>query len=149
MIGARIRVGAQWGDACILNVSSRGLLVQSGNAMARGNEVEIMRGDTRIVATVMWSAAGRCGLRSEGRLSVEDILSLEQSQSLQLVASNGIIHDRRRRPRNEPLDARLRGREMEFLAVGIIGISLAVGIWSMAETALASPLERVAAVLGG
>jgi hypothetical protein len=149
MICARVRVGLQWGDARILNISSRGLLIQTGRQVVEGSTIELRRGDHKIVARVMWSEAGRSGLRAEQPLPVEDILSLEHAGALQLIASDGVLRERRRRPRRVAIDSRLRGRAMEFLAVGTIAVSLAVGVWSMAETALASPLARVAAALGG
>ena len=149
MVRARMRSGALWGDARILNISSRGLLIHTLRPVSEGSTVEILRGDHLIIARVMWSNAGRSGLRAEQLLPVEEILSLERAASLRLIASNGALHDRRRGARAIIIDPRLRGRAMEFLAVGVIAISLAVGVWAMAETALAWPLARVAAVLGG
>jgi hypothetical protein len=149
MVLARVRSGAEWGDARILNVSSRGLLIQTARPVPKGSLVEVLRGEHLIMARVVWSSAGRSGLRSEQLLPVEDILSLQQAAALQLIASNGVIHERRRRPRSVPSDARLRGRAMEFLGIGVIAASLAATIWGMAEYALASPLAQVAAALGG
>ncbi len=146
---ARVRTGAQWGDACILNVSSRGLLIQTARPVPEGSTVEILRGDHLMTAKVVWSAAGRSGLRSEERLPVEDILSLEHSRALQLIASNGVIRDRRRDRRDAAGDSRICGREMEFAAVGIIAASFAYVIWAMAEQALAEPLAKISAALGG
>jgi hypothetical protein len=149
LVRARVRTGAQWGDARILNVSSRGLLIQTLRPISEGSMVEILRGDHLIIAQVMWSEAGRSGLRAEQLIPVEELLSLERAGALQLIASNGVLRDRRRAARSMAVDPRLRGRAMEFAAVGVIAVSLAVGAFSMAESALASPLARVAAVLGG
>jgi hypothetical protein len=146
---ARVWAGSQWSDACILNVSSRGLLIQTSRPIPEGSSVEILRGDHLIVACVMWSNAGRSGLKSEQQLPVEDILSLEQSRALQLIASNGLIHDRRRKKRGVVVDPRLRGRAMEFLAIGAIAASLAIGMGAMAERALSGPLASASAALGG
>jgi hypothetical protein len=146
---ARVWSGSQWSDACILNVSSRGLLIQTSRPVAEGSMVEILRGDHLIVARVMWSNAGRSGLKSEQRLPVEDILSLEQSRALQLIASNGVIHDRRRKKRRVAVDPRLRGRAMEFVAIGAIAASLAIGMGAMADRALSGPLASAAVALGG
>ena len=149
VVKARMRSGMQWSEACILNVSSRGLLIKSVRPVAEGSTIEILRGDQLIVARVMWSNAGRSGLRSEQRLPVEDILSIGQSTALQLIASNGVLHDRRRGAREIPGDARLRGRALEFLAVVAIGVTLAVGGWVMVEHALIGPLGTASAALGG
>jgi hypothetical protein len=149
VVRARLRSGTQWGDARILNISSRGLLIQTLRPVREGSMVEILRGDHLIIARVIWSEAGRSGLRAEQLIPVEEILSLEQAGALQLIASNGVLRDRRRAARSMLVDPRLRGRTMEFAAVGVIAVSLAVGVFSMAETALAGPLASVAAVLGG
>lgn len=149
MIRARVLAGTQWSDACILNLSSRGLQIQMSRPVPTGTRVEIMRGDTRIVARVVWSEAGRSGLRSDERVAVEDILSPENSRALQLVASDGVRRDRRRQSRTLQPDSRIRARAMEFAAVAAIGISLAAGAWVMAQDALAKPLARASAALAG
>lgn len=146
---ARIRSGAQWGDACILNVSSRGMLIHSAWPVTQGSMVEILRGDQLIIARVMWSEAGRSGIRSDDRLPVEDILSLEQSRALQLIASNGVFYDRRKDGQRVASDRQLDGRAIEFLASVAIAVSLALGLWAMAEQALSGLLAKVSAALGG
>jgi hypothetical protein len=110
--------------------------------------VEILRGEQMITARVVWSAAGRSGLRSEDRLPVEDILSAGQSRALQLVASEGVLHDRRRRHRAAPADARHQARAIEFVAVAAIALTLVAGTWTVVQRALQAPLARVSAVLG-
>lgn len=148
VLPARLRSGAQWSDACILNISSRGLMIQSGRAGPEGTRVELRRGDHVIIARVVWRAGARAGLATDDRLPVEDILSLGQSSALQLVANNGALVERRKRPRKELGDARLRGRAIEFLGIGAIALVLSLGIWSMAEEAFAAPLARIEAALG-
>jgi hypothetical protein len=149
LVRARVRSGSDWGDACILNISSRGMLIHSARPVTEGSIVEILRGDQLIIARVMWSEAGRSGIRSDERLPVEDILSLEHSRSLQLIASNGVFHDRRREGRGLARESRLHGRAIEFVAFGAIAASLAFGLWAMAERALSGPLAKVSTALGG
>jgi hypothetical protein len=141
-------MGAQWTDACILNISSRGLMIHSARSAAEGSFIELRRGDHVIVARVVWRDGARVGLRSDDRLPVEEIMSLSQSQALRLTASSGVSVDRRKQARAAPVDARLRGRAIEFIGVIAITVSLAIGVWTMAEQAFATPLEKVAAALG-
>jgi hypothetical protein len=148
MLPARLRNGAQWADACILNISSHGLLIHCPRAVSDAGVVELRRGDHVIVARVMWRDGTRAGLQADERLPVEQIMSLDQSQALQLTASSGAV-ERRKQPRPTAIDARLRGRTMEFVSVGVIAASLAITIWSMAEQALARPMAAVAAALSG
>lgn len=149
VLPARLRNGAQWSDACILNISSRGLMIRSGRAAPEGTRVELRRGDHVIIARVVWRDGARSGLAVDERLPVEDIMSVGQSNALQLVASDGALVERRGRPRQKHNDARLRGRAVEFFGVGAIGLTLAFGVWGMAQQAFAIPLARVEAALGG
>ena len=148
MLPARLRAGAQWSDTCILNISSRGLLIHSARAAPEGSIIELRRGDQVIVARVMWREGARVGLQADERLPVEQIMSLGQSEALQLTASTGAAVERRKQPRTE-VDARLRGRAIEFASVAVIAASLALTIWSMASEALARPMAAVSAALGG
>lgn len=142
---ARLRHGASWSDACILNISSRGLMIHTGRPISRGAEVELRRGDHVIVARVMWRDGGRAGLRTEERLPIEDIVTLGRSPSLQLTAANG---DRRKHPRPED-QSRIRARAIEFGAVLVIAAGLAGAGFTMVESAFARPLAAVAAALDG
>ena len=141
---ARLRHGASWSDACILNISSRGLMIHSGQPLARGTRVEVCRGDHVIFARVMWRDGARAGLKAEERVPVDEILVLGQSPAYQLTAQG----ERRKRPRIEN-QSRLHGRAFEFASVVVIGASLAGAGLAMIEQAFAQPLAIVSIALGG
>jgi hypothetical protein len=144
MVPARVRHGGSWADACILNISSRGLLVHSGRPIPRGTDIEIWRGDHVIVARVVWGEGGRTGLQAHERLPIDEIMILSPSPSLQLTAASR----KQRHGRRMEDHSRLRGRTIEFVGVVVIAASLAgVGL-TMVETAFARPLVLVAAALG-
>ena len=149
VLPARLRSGAEWSDACILNISSRGLLIQSGRAGPKGTLVELHRGDHVILARVMWREGSRAGVRSDERLPVEDIMSLAQSNSLRLVASEGAAVERRRRQRSDHSVSRLRGRALDFIGVAAIAVCLAAGVWTLVGEAFARPVARIEAALDG
>lgn len=148
LIDARMRSGARWSDARILNISSRGLMIQSGSAGGEGSVVQLYRGDHVIVARVVWRSGNRAGLQSEDRVPVEEIMSAGQSTALQLVAPGGAPIERRKHPRMAE-HARTRGRMFEFIGVGVIALCLALGAARLVEDAFISPVARVAAALGG
>jgi hypothetical protein len=149
VIPARLRTGSRWNDICILNISSRGLMIHSPRPSNEGSVVELRRGDHVIVARVVWRDGARVGLRSDERLPVDQILSAAQSDALQLTAARETTGERRKRPRRRHDDARLRGRALEFVGVGMIAASLAVTTWGMAQEAFARPMHAVVAALGG
>ena len=148
VLPARLRSGVQWSDTCILNISSRGLMIHSGRAAPKGSLVELRRGEHVIVARVVWRDGARVGLRSDERVPVEEIMSLSRCQSLQLVATDGARVERRKKARSPHKDARLQGRALEFLGVGVIALSLALGVWAMAQQAFAVPLGQIEEALG-
>jgi len=144
VVPARLRHGASWSDACILNISSRGLMIHSGQPLALGTKVEICRGDHVIVGRVMWRDGARAGLKAEERVPLEEILVLGQSPAYQLTAQTV---ERRKRPRRDDR-SRLRGRAFEFASVVVIGASLPGAGLEMIEQAFARPLAVVSVVLG-
>jgi hypothetical protein len=151
VLAARIRADTGWGDACILNVSSRGLLITSSRVGGEGSTVELRHGAHAIVARVVWRKGTRAGLRTSERVPFEDIVTLSRASALRLTAPQWPGTDRRKQPRpTERLHAsRQRSRMIEFASIAVIGISLAATLFSMVETAFARPLAMVQAALGG
>ena len=139
---ARLRHGSSWSDACILNISSRGLMIHTGRPIAQGTEVEICRGDHVIIARVVWREGGRAGLRSDERVRVEEIVTIAKAP-LRLTAEAG-ARGTLLRPRER---SRSRGRAMEFAGVLVIAVSLAGAGFTMVEAAFERPLALVTAAL--
>lgn len=148
LLPARLRAGASWSDTCILNISSRGMMIHSAHPLTEGARVELRRGDHVMEATVVWRDGSRLGLQSDDRLPVEEILSLSQSQSLQVTAGNAPRSERRKHPRPSHDDSRLRARAMQFAGVGVIACALAFGAAALVHEAMARPMVLVEAALG-
>jgi len=145
VLPARLRHGSTWSDACILNMSSRGLLIHTSRSAPAGSQIELRRGDHVIVARVMWRDGAKAGLRSDERVPIEEIVTLGQSQSFQLTAGAAPA-ERRKYPRAEDRH-RIRGKAIEFASVVAIGASLAGGAVILVEEAFARPLAMVEAAL--
>ena len=148
MLRARVRAEGGWSNACVLNVSSRGLCIDSGRMAAQGSIVELWHGDHLIVAQVVWSKGTRAGLQAESQVPIEDIVTLSQSPRLQLTAAEWPRTDRRQKPRTHE-ESRLKSRAIEFASVAVIAASLAATLFSMVEQAFARPLALVQSALGG
>jgi hypothetical protein len=146
VLPARMRHGASWSDACILNMSSRGLLIHTSRPAPAGTQIEIRRGEHVIVARVVWRDGAKAGLRSEDRVPVEEIVTLGQSTAFQLTAG-APQPDRRKCPRPED-SHRHRGKALEFASVVVVGASLAGGALLLVEEAFARPLAMVQMALG-
>lgn len=138
-----MRTDAGWGDACILNISSRGLLVHSGHASDRGSVVEVKRGEHVIRARVVWRDGARVGLRADERLSVEQILSRCDCAELRLTASQPHrccqTHDR----------SCSQSRLLEYLAFVVVAACVGATAFALVGEALAKPLASVRSALGG
>lgn len=143
VVPARLRHGISWSDACILNISSRGLMIHTGRQITEGTEVELRRGDHVIVARVVWRDGARAGLQSEERVPVEEIVTVGQSSSLQLTVASG----ERRKDRRPEDRSRFRARAIEFAGVVVLATSLVGAGLTMVEQAFARPLAVVAAAL--
>ena len=141
-------MGAHWSDACILNISSRGLMIQASRAAPEGSVIELWKGDYVIVARVVWRKGVRAGLQSEDRVPVEEMMSLAQAPGLQLTARPARPpYERRRRPRTNE-DSRIRGRMIEFASAVLIATTFAGFAYTLVEQALARPLAAVRSALG-
>jgi hypothetical protein len=148
MLRARMRAGCGWSDACIVNVSSRGLQINANRAAVQGGTVEIWHGEHVIVARVVWRKGTRAGLQAEQRVPVEELMTLGQAPRLQLTAAGWPEVERRKRPRTHD-DSRLRARAIEFAGLGLVAATLALGASAMVEQAFARPLTYVEAALRG
>ena len=148
MLRARLRAMSGWSDACILNVSSRGLMINAPSALAaQGSTIELWHGDRVIVATVVWRKGSRAGLQAEDRVPVDEILAISQSPALQLTAGSWPDVERRRNPRMHD-NGRPRARLVEFAGSVAIACGLALSAFVFVEHAFVGPLQHIQAALG-
>jgi hypothetical protein len=152
MIKARMRVGAAWRDACILDMSSRGLMIQAADPPPGGSYLELRRGRHVIVARVMWSRDRRAGLRSQDPLPTEAIIAepdfstgppivagIERRAEPAARATRPTQHER----------SRWRSRAWEFASLAFIGGVLATFAFDAVANALERPMTAVEGALAG
>jgi hypothetical protein len=72
---ARLRGTGPEQDACVVNVSSRGLAATAEEPPQRGEIVEIEIGGNRLIGQVKWSDMRRFGIVLRERISVVSLLS--------------------------------------------------------------------------
>ena len=148
LLTARMRTSAGWSDACILNVSSRGLLINANQTVVQGSNIELRHREHVIAARVVWRSGSRAGLHAEDWVPVDEILILSRSSILQLTAGGSAQVERRKQPRTHD-DSRLLGRTIEFASIAIIAITLSCGLYSLVAEALGEPMARIRIALGG
>src|SRR3954447_9163403 len=143
LLPAHIRTTAGWGQACILNVSSHGLLIYSSGVAPTGDEVQLRHGAHVISARVVWRKGQRLGLATEERLPIDDIVTLGISPALQLMAVKAPAY----RSGSGYAESRQRSRTMQFVSTALIGALLSLAAVDLFAAAFARPLNRVAAAL--
>ena len=150
MIQARVRIGASWNDACILNLSSRGMLVRAPTAPDRGSYLEIRRGNHVIVARVVWSNADRFGVYTQDPVPAADLIKGTSSAGGAATSGQASFSERRTVPR--PLlptseRSRWRARAMEFSTVALLGGVASILFLGAVGEMLGRPLMAVEAAL--
>lgn len=148
MLPARMRTAAGWSDACILNISSRGLLIHAGRPFGPGSLIELRHHDHTILARVIWRDGAKAGLQAEDRLPIERILSSSSSPALQLTATRYKGPERRRRPRTHE-QSRHQSRMFEFAGLVVVAVVVAWTAFTLVSEALARPLAAVQTALTG
>ena len=147
MLKARMRLGAAWRDACILDLSTRGLMIQASEPVRGGSYIEIRRGRHVIIARVMWTQDRRCGLLTQDPLPTDAIIA-EPDRS----RDGGVVPPVERRavprPTERPEDAsRHRGRAFEFAGVVFAGLCAASVAYTAVGEALARPMAAISAAI--
>ncbi len=150
MIPARILCDDAFKDACILNLSSRGLLLQTSQPPRRGAYLDVRRGRHVIVGKVAWSKHHRCGVRTQDPLPIDELLNDREP-----TGSPRLANDRRsvqRAPSDNELARRAernrwRSRAFEFARLAMFGAALATTAFGLVRQTLARPLMQLTAQL--
>lgn len=148
VLKARLRDAAGWRDACILNLSSSGLMIHTDSAPERGSILEVRRGDHVVIAQVMWSSDRRAGLRAQHAIAIEALSS--NARPAEDILSGGVRPERRARPRRDDSHqaSRERGRGMQFGSLAASALAGATLAAAAVSSLLDASLAQVAAVLG-
>ena len=151
LIKARMRTASAWNDACILNISSHGLLLQAAVPPPRGSYIEVHRGRHIIIARVAWSKHHRLGVRTQDRLAIANIIDQPDCAAAPTAATaaQGIPDRRstRRAPDRTHEHSRWRSRAIQFSFVAVFGASAATIAFQAVELAFAGALAQVGAAL--
>ena len=140
-----MRSQSGWSDACILNISSGGLLVYSAGNAQPGTHVEIRRGGSLIIANVVWRKNQRIGLCSHHPVPIQDVIENETLAAI-VATDSPVLVERRKQPRSAD-NSRFKARAMEFAATAAVGIVLAASAAICVAEALSKPIAAVEASL--
>src|SRR4026209_2555002 len=111
LIPARMRISAGWNDACILNISERGLMIRAASEPPRrGSCVELRRGARIIIGRVMWAEQDLVGLLTQDALDVESIIAVPDGGGVEDASSSATAPPFDRRATVRPATAFERSR---------------------------------------
>ena len=149
LVSARMRSPAGWGEARILNVSSRGMMIRTVHPAHPGSLIELRQGDQVMFAQVVWQSGTRAGLRSNNVLPVTDLMCMSETLGEPAVqwSPGGALAQVRPSCIDEAAVA-YRSRIMQFAAITAIAAIVATGLGSMAVDVLGTPLKQIQLALG-
>ncbi|HEX2941079.1 MAG TPA: PilZ domain-containing protein, partial [Rhodopila sp.] len=140
VLPARMRSASGWSDACILNVSTGGMLIYSKSGVQPGSHVELRRGGHLVIAHVVWRQNSRIGIRSQAPLPVQEIID---SDTAAAAIAPAIVRDARIERRAQPRDeqrSRAKGRAIEFVSILLFGTAMAGAAAAYVQEVLARPI---------
>lgn len=146
-----MNVGGKWSNACIHDLSDKGLLVSSLTPPAIGTYVDIRRGTLVIIGRIVWSGGSRFGVRTQDPVSLAALINEP------VLKSRPTSADRRAATRDETVRhvakqadrSRQRASAFQFVCLTIIGLGIAYFAAISCYRALATPLSAAAEALGG
>lgn len=149
-----MRVGNEWRDVSIRNVSSRGMMLASDEPPPPGAYLEIRKAMMVVIARAVWARDGFFGIRTQDRVDLDDLLNNAQSRPGDWkpgAAKDRRASDRPRQP--SPAEraerSRHRGRVMQFVVVALVAGAMALLIAQEVGELLAVPFAAIRQALGG
>lgn len=145
---ARMRIGGEWCDITICNVSSRGFMAKCASPPPRGTYIEVRHLSQCIIARVVWSRELRFGVRARDKIDIS--LLLEEARA----KSHPTGEERRTAPRRPDPHAvaeasRRFARVFEWAALGL-AVAVAAGfVLEVATASLNKPMREVREAIGG
>ncbi|WP_298090113.1 PilZ domain-containing protein [uncultured Sphingomonas sp.] len=153
-VPCRLNLSGAWGDACIHNVSSRGLLIAADQKPQTGDYIEVRRGTLVIIGRVMWRKDRFFGVRTQDRVSAE---ALTREARLTARPGGGTNSDQERRTRARLIaegraarraeTSRHRSSALQYAVFAAAGCATAIVIALEVHDALASPFTIIDAAL--
>ncbi len=137
LLSVRVRAGATWSDACVVDMSPRGLGLRAAKPPERGSYVEVLSGADTIVARVAWSTPHQFGLITQDPL-VMSALDGKSGPKVRPIA---------RTPTAPAAGARRLGRAVEFTGIAVAAAATAILLFNVVGQTLSRPVSQVANIL--
>lgn len=154
-VRCRLNFDGAWTDACIHNVSSRGLMLATDRPPRIGSYVDIRRGTLIVIGRVIWRNGHQFGVRTQDEVSASAFVNepvLRKRPSADKFATDRRTPTRVESERLVAVRAE-RGRRLassfQFVCLVTFGLGLAAFAATLVLQALSKPLSVVTNALGG
>jgi hypothetical protein len=145
LIRAKLRAGGLPIDACIRDISSKGLMVQTRVPPPRGTYVEIIAGNQTIVGRVVWGDDMRFGIISRDKLAIDMIVGeLRRPAASQGAGPQPTPMLRPAVVARPPVFRRSHASALEFAVLILFALAMIATFATASYQALSRPFESIA-----
>lgn len=149
MVAARMRTQDGWSDVLIRNVSSRGMLIETGTVAPKDKYIELRTGHHAVVGRVAWRKQSQFGIHTQDRIDI-DALAMRPSKPSPSGPPKA-TDERRATPRQVSPEAlqrtaersRMLGQATQFVFIGLFVTAAALLVGNQVYDTLASPMRVV------
>ncbi|MGW8137467.1 PilZ domain-containing protein [Sphingomonas zeae] len=154
LIPCRIKSVRGWGDACIHNVSSRGMMIACDDPLAPGEYLDLRRGRQVVIGRVVWRRDRFSGIRTQDVISADSLVNEPRLEGRPVDPQQGTERRVMRQSMASEIDAARRmersrslSQMLQFGALGIFGLVAAVAIATQVGQMLARPAVQISQAL--
>ncbi|WP_322964521.1 PilZ domain-containing protein [Sphingomonas fuzhouensis] len=155
LIPCRIKSPRGWGDACIHNISSRGMMIACDDALTPGEYLDLRRGRQVVIARVVWRRDRFAGVRTQDVISADTMLNEPRLESRPTHDDQGQERRVSRHRMTSEINAARRmersrsiSSAMQFGALGLFGLIAAITIATQVGHLLAAPVAQIGRAIG-
>lgn len=150
LIRAKLRAGGLPVDACIRDISSKGMMIHSEAPPARGTYVEVVTGTHTIVGRVVWGADSRFGINTRDKLHIEMIIGERRAGRPAGEPPPAAASHRPRSPKRESVaHATAHAKAFEFFGLVVFAVAIIYAFASATYETLSRPLENISSQMRG
>ena len=140
---AQVRAGLLLpAEACVRDVSSRGMLIQSAFPPRRGTYVEIILARQTVTGRVIWSKGRRFGISTRERVDLGAIVSGFQGGPAP-QAANHIAVRKKPSPGGRGALARTNGKMLEFGSLVVTALAMVAVAGALVQQTLGETVQAI------
>ncbi len=154
LIPCRIKSVRGWGDACIHNISPRGMMIACDDPLAPGEYLDLRRGRQVVIGRVVWRRDRFSGVRTQDVISADALVSEPRLEARPTGTRRSEDRATLRQSMAGEIDAARRmersrsiSQAMQFGALGLFGLVAAATVAMQVSHVLAAPAAQITQAL--